>query len=521
MEDRNGHSWDFYGVLIIISFAVLQLLRSSIFPQFIDGYYHLQTAWGFCKAGGYSTWDFWQYAPVGRPHIYPPVYHLILSIGLKLGVNKIVLAKFMEFMIPIVFLCTLWQFIRKHYTSRLACFVMVSALTSFSFYLSLCNNIPATLACIAGLFAFGQLFQGRRLRAAILLAVCFYTHIGVSWFFFVSTVLLGLFTPRYRRIAFTAAFVSFILALPLLETHLRIVHQVSLEGIGEKYFLEFKLVEYLLAFFAVGIMLKQASYRLFLVFFIASFVFLPYPYRFISGQGYFAILLLSALGLDFLYEKAKAKSLFFRWAHAGLVAYCLFFSVTVLMEKKPDGAGKLSYKAYCADATLPDMLFPSRNERITSASVWFPREYLPLSKLIIEHSQDNEIIYSSLPVAVIVLASISDRASANGLLPEISPQGVFYPFLASKLVIFPKDSTLQEAMRFIHGYQLKKVGETDMFKVYVNPLATATMKVRKADVPFVWLFVIFLSGALCFWQDKRMEEGLTKFSNFLLTRYAK
>ena len=91
---KINNPWGYFSKIIILAYAVLQLLRLAIFPQFIDMYYHLQTAWGFIQAGGYSNWDFWEYAPFGRPHIYPPLFHILLALFMKLGFGVIFLAKF-------------------------------------------------------------------------------------------------------------------------------------------------------------------------------------------------------------------------------------------------------------------------------------------------------------------------------------------------------------------------------------------------------------------------------------------
>lgn len=521
MDNAEKRFWDFCALIIIISFSFLQVLRSSIFPQFIDAYYHLLSAWGFLKAGGYSAWDFWQYAPVGRPHIYPPVYHLLLAFLLHLGANKIVLAKCFETAVPILFLCVTWRFTRRNYNQRLAFFVVVAATTSFSFYLSLCNNIPATLAILFGFYGYEQLFGRRFLRAILLLALCFYTHIGVSWFFAASILLFGLFTTQYRKISLAVVVAALMLAVPLLAVQIRALRQISLAGIGEKYFMEFKIVEYALAFLGLGIAVKKPSCKLFLAFFIASFVFLPYPYRFISAQGYLPIIFLSALALDYGYERLWNKAMHVKCAYIGLVGYCVLFSTTVLMEKEFDKGEKINYKVYFADTLLPDMLFPERNERIASSTLWFPHEYLPLAGYIRQHSQDDEIISSSLFIPGVALASLSERACANGLFPEISPPGKLYPFAASKLVILPKDTAAKEAAYFISTYHLKMIRETKMFRVYENPFCQSKLTIRKAGVSFEWIFLISFAFIIFFWQDKRVEKAFLTFFNFLLTKYEK
>lgn len=195
----NNLSWDFYSRVIILSYLLLQILHWQMFPRFMDIYYHLLTAWGLIKAGGLSAWDFWQYAPVGRVHIYPPFFHIVLAALMKLGINNIILAKLFEVFTPVIFLIVLWKFVRKNFSDRLAFFVVLMFGSSISFYLSLLNHIPATLALIFGFLAYGQLFKKRQARSLLLLTLCFYTHIGISLFFSLSLFFYGLFYKEFRK----------------------------------------------------------------------------------------------------------------------------------------------------------------------------------------------------------------------------------------------------------------------------------------------------------------------------------
>src|SRR3989338_2092984 len=109
--NRKNIPWNLYSAVIIAIYAMLQVIRWPILPQFMDIYYHFLTAWGFNQANGYSGWDFWQYAPVGRTHIYPPFFHIILAFIMKAGISMTVLAKLCETVVPVIFIITLWLFV--------------------------------------------------------------------------------------------------------------------------------------------------------------------------------------------------------------------------------------------------------------------------------------------------------------------------------------------------------------------------------------------------------------------------
>jgi len=488
-KNQKGFFWDFYSKLIILVYCLLQMMHWPILPQFMDVYYHLLTAWGFIRAGGYSGWDFWQYAPAGRIHIYPPVFHLILALLIKLGINRIILAKLFELLMPVIFLIVLWYFIRKNYSERLAFFVMLTFSSSFPFYSSLLNHIPASLTLVFGFLALDQLVQNRILRPLAFLTLCFYTHISVSWLFALCIVLYGIFNRQYRKTGFLVFISAILLSLPILYKQFIGLKFVSFLEIPERNLCELKTVDYLLAFFGLGIIFKMPrQYRLFLSLFLASFIFLIYPYRFFSSQGYLPIIFLSAISLDFIYEKLQYKKLRLKYIFFLLIGYIVFFSPTMLMEignRKPD----VRFKAYLFDSALTNTIFPDWHKRISSTSLWYPDSYLPAVEVIKCNSSQDDIIFSNIPVAGVILASISGRATANALFPEIGSSKKFDPISVSKIIVFPKDNYYQYRY-LIDNYNLIKIGESKLFILYKNPFCQAKADIKKASVSFYTIALI-------------------------------
>lgn len=487
-------SWDFYSKLLIASYGTFQITRWPILPQFMDTYYHLLTAWGFLQAGGYSGWDFWQYAPVGRIHIYPPVFHIILALLIKLGISKVILAKFFEAVTPAVFLIILWRFIRKNYNPRLAFFVTLAFGSSFSFYTSLLNHIPATMAFILGFLALGQMFQGRLLRSLLLLTLCFYTHIGISWFFLFSFIFYGLYNKQHKKSSFFVALAALILSAPILVKQLTGLRFISSLGftLSESYICQFKIIDYVLAFFGLNFAYKMgARYRLFLSFFLASFIFLIYPFRFFSAEGYLPIIFLSALALYRLDEKMQDKK-YRRYFYVLITVFILFLSPTAVMDRSKD-KDKLIFKLRFSDSAFMGMLLAR------GGTIWFPEQYLPAAALIKENSQDNEIIYSSLEIPGMTLATFSGRATANALFPEIGPLRRFNPISAAKIIIFTKEDKVDLVNRIVERYKLIKIGENKIFVLYKNLSCNTKVDIKRACMPF-WaiLSIGFIFIALFF-----------------------
>lgn len=491
-------SWDFFSRLIILSFCTLQVIRWPIFPQFMDTYYHIHTAWGFLQAGGYSGWDFWQYAPVGRIHIYPPVFHLILALLLKIGISPVILAKLFETIAPVVFLIVLWRFIRKYFGSSLAFFVALVFSSSFSYYLFLIDHLPSTMALTFGILSLGELFERRVLNSLGLVTLCFYTHIGAAYFIALSFIIFGLLNNEYRKESFICALSAMALSLPVIFKQLSGLRYISTLGykMPEINVFWIKIFDYIFALSGIIFVFRnEKKFRIFFSLFLASFIFLVYPRRLFSGEGYLAVILLAALFLYSVYNRFKSRNI--------AVLFLLLVSILVLFISP----------SLVINNDLEEVKAKSRVDFFTSAftgmlsakgsSVWFPREYLSAAALIKENSGQKDIFYSTLRFAGVAVAGISGRATADALFPEIGPLYPFDPFLNSKIIMFTRDDDAGLVSQLVSKYNLAKIGENKMFILYKNTSCGARALFRRAPVPF-WLigFICLIAGALFLAQNK-------------------
>ncbi|MFA7652553.1 MAG: hypothetical protein WCY42_02120 [Candidatus Omnitrophota bacterium] len=495
-------SWNFFSGLVISSLLVLQLTRWLILPQFMDIYYHLLTAQGFIQAGGYSGWDFWQYAPAGRPHIYPPFFHLALAGFIQAGVNPVILAKLCESLIPVVLLITLWKFIKDNYGPELAFFSALLFFSSSSFYLSLLNHIPATLSLIFGILSLSQLFKKRLLRSAILLSLVFYTHIGISFFFAMTFLIYGLLNKEIRKRATGVLLTALILGLPIIIKELSVLKFMHTFGFNlhEKYLCQIKIIESILGVIGLFQSLKRGKeYRLFAGMFLASLVFIIYPYRLLSAEGYLPIILLCAFCLLNLYRKVNKRYLILV-----IAVFILFFSPTFSMYKEVRET-KIDYKVKMFDSAFLNLLLAR------SKIFWFPQEYISAAKIVEANSGPADITYCTLDFLGLTISSIAARPSANALLPEIKTVKGFNPFIGSTIIIFTRIDDERMVDLTVRKLNLVKVGENKFFLVYKNTGCRSQAGVIKATLPF---WVVSCAAALLlfiFWQAARIEGFIYKF----------
>ncbi len=502
-------SWGFFSFSIIVSFFTLEVIRFSILPRFTDTYYHLLTAWGFIQAGGYVGWDFWQYAPVGRIHIYPPFFHLILALFIKAGVAPLILGKLFELVIPSLFLITLWYFVKGNFSARLAFFALFLTTSFFGFYFNLHSHLTSTLAMIFGLLALGAFLKKKLPAAVIFLFLCFYTHIGTAWFFAATLLIYGCLNKEGRRAAILALAGALFLSSPVIFKELTGISRLSCLGfeLYEKYLVEFRPLEYLLAGWGLALMVKNKRWNyFFLSLLLAGLLFVVYPYRFFVFEGYLAVILLAAMGLEDLYQRAVAfKKKYLKLALALLLVFIFLVSPSVVI-KKQFSRGKLSFGILLLDSAMVRLaLIRDYNDAKSSL---FPEDFLAAAEFIRRNCRPQDIIYSNLDIVGAALGAMSGRATANALLPEIRASAKFEPLETSKIIIITKDENEADLTVMVKKYQLEKIGENRLFNFYRNPRTTAKMQLKRASLPF-WVIAIIALIIMTAWGFGRLKKYLT------------
>jgi len=173
----------------------------------------------------------------------------------------------------------------------------------------------------------------------------------------------------------------------------------------------------------------------------------------------------------------------------------LFFSPAISI-RRPRQNIQPTYKINILDSNFSGMLF-ARGE-----SIWFPQAYLSAADLIKDNSQPQEIIYSTINITGIILASISGRATANALFPEIKCSLAFDPLAAAKIIVFAQDDDSNTVAGIVSERKLVKIGENKLFILYQNPYANAKIKIKKAGLPFGIIWLIYFVFIALFWKEK-------------------
>lgn len=502
--DLSENRWKIYAGSLISLFFLLLLLKWTLTPTFIDIYYHLAVMLGFNQAGGFTTQAFWEYAPFGRPHLYPALTHFLMLIFYKLNLSAVNVARLFELLIYPTTLITFWWVIKRLFSARLAFFVILISLSIYSFYLSVINFIPTSLAVILALASLVLLEKGKILASFIFLGLTFYTHAGVSWFFLVSFILYSLINRNISRDCLKVVFFSFIMALPILIYQFIFREYLSLKNVLERFPLEINL--WLLILFIPGLFIsfkRKEKYGFFIALFIASLLsmFTRYRYRFICGQGILSLIFFSSVSLDMAYERI-ISILAKRQAKKNIALSLLIFILFTLLIVSPAILIKNKKVSFHLFSSTYIGLFSTvqEPERPHEFSIFFPKFYEPIKDIIIKNSDPDDIIYCNLDYIAGIFSVLTGRSISVSMLREVSAFRNFDPIAVSKIIIWIKnpDKPIEKNLNFlVEKYKLKRIEETDIAYVYENQKAMAKRILPKPLLSNkAVFFILFLLAGL-------------------------
>lgn len=494
----NDKRFILYSGCIILLFSSIIILRWKWMPTFIDIYYHLLAMINFKKYGGIAALSFWEYAPFGRPHLYPPLLHLAMLAVFNLYPNPLVVARVFEALSFPGVLLVIFFTISKVFNHRLAFWSVLLSASLYAFYLSCVDFLAASLAFCLGLLAFYSLERKRIIAGIVFLSLCLYSHVSISLFFALSLIIYGLLRPERRSPIIRTILFSFLIYLPLLIHQLRYLSYVDTSRIQEGFPFEINILTYSLAIAGLfKVVERKGRYLFFVALLLAGFIFSPLRYRFLSGQGMAGIIFLAALSLDYFYEKlynAKVKPGQLRPSLIYLI--CAIFFILLISPSLTIQGKRVSFNLIGATYVH---IFPSQEvrERPNEISIYLPKSFAPVFSLVGKETKPNDIIASNFEYLAGFVSVFTDRATSSAMLSEIRPFKEFDPFAYAKLIIWLKDpgNLNWQPQALIERLKLIKAGETEVFFIYKNPRAPSlSLKTPKAAVPFSMCMALLIMG---------------------------
>ena len=114
-----------YGLALLVCLAVVSALHWGWYPLFVDTYYHMAVIQGMEQAGGLPGWAFWEMAPGGRVHIYPPTIHVVGYYASLVGVSPVKYVTFLSWVLYPACLAATWLWLRKLFGARVGLIAVI------------------------------------------------------------------------------------------------------------------------------------------------------------------------------------------------------------------------------------------------------------------------------------------------------------------------------------------------------------------------------------------------------------
>lgn len=302
-EWAKRHPWDIAACLLFLLVIVLILVNLSMFPVYLDMPYHLAASQAFIDSGGVTTWDWWEFAPAGRPHIYPPFLHVVMGVPLQLGISGQAVGTFFSLMMFPLMLLSLWWMVRQLFSSRQAFYSCLLLLIPYTFFWQTAVTTAAALVLALTPMIFLSLERKRWVTPAILLAVCLYSHLVMGHLVALALFIYLLHRREMWRNILKVLAAAYILFLPWgLNIALHFGSFSTTEAGGDASSIH--LLIWMAAALALPVCyVKKGRYYLLASYFLSMIpIAFFYPNRFWEGHVFLPLAMLGGLFLNTLHD---------------------------------------------------------------------------------------------------------------------------------------------------------------------------------------------------------------------------
>ena len=507
--------------IIWLTVSVLWMARWAAFPLMLDPYYHLLIAKQLIAAGGPILYEWWEYAPVGRVHLYPPVLHMLLAGVLHLGVGSITTIRLISALVMPALLLSVWLTMQRLYAARVAAACLLMACLPFTWYLQVGQALASGLAAIAVLWLVVAVVEGRVAAAACLLALLWYTHLGLPWVGVVTLIVITLGRAAARLSSAMASLgLGVLLGLPWL-WHI-VSHAGLLRVIGRTENQTLELMPALLACAAVGAWRcwqGTVVYRVPLALAIGFGVMAyPFTFRWLSGEGLLPLLVLAGFGLERIaswcgrrFSRLQAAS----WVSLLAIGALMLGTPTMAVRTGPlSGVGEAEARRIewrWPDSALLHLVGTAAVQRKGTDIHLYGPPTEHLARMVEAISQPGDVLWSNMNYGGGLVAALAQRPTSSAMFYEVPPARPFDPIASARWIIWFRVGplpTVEPLPRLVERLQLQFVEQTPLALVWRNPSAASLAHSPEAVIP-LWLAGVLLCGLLgvVVWDFRRSVAG--------------
>lgn len=473
MSPRDARLVSWCSWTSLLGFAALWLVRWASFPVFLDPYYHALVAQQIVDAGGPITYEWWECAPEGRPHLYPPVLHVILAGLLKAGCPPLVALRLTTACLVPFLLLFVYLVMRRFFTAPTALCALWMALVPFAWIVHLSGTLASGVALVELLWFLVALAEQRGVATTCLLSLLIYTHLGMPWVAVASFVWGCLLKAwRHSRTRLLSICWGVLLGSPWLlhlSRHLSLLH---IARRSENDAVELFPVLWALAAWGAWRCWAQGGKARLLLGLLLGFGLMVYPFtfRWFTGEGTLPVVLLAGVGLEQTARWGAA-----RWTLPGRAWSwrILLAGLAVLSPSITLGVHQPPRLAWPDSTPFHLMGWPTITEKGMDIHLATAKTE-QLADLVARASRPGDILWSNMAYAGGLVALLAHRATSSAMLSEVAPAHPFDPIGAAQWIVWWKIEPWPDLPRLtdlVRRYPLRDVADTDLAYVFHNPAA--------------------------------------------------
>ena len=202
--------------MIAVVFLGLLVNVGNLRPSMSDTWYHLSVAERIVQDGEIPGWDWWHYAPIGRPNLYPPLLHIILAFLAQFTGSIVAAGQVCAVSsLPLGLLAT-WYCARRIADSRVALLATVVLMADMFHFVVMQAYIAGCLTNILMPVLLVTFLSRRAWWSILLMSLMYYSHLGFPHCVALGLIVFGLKYPSYLRLALKVVGISLIFYTPWL-----------------------------------------------------------------------------------------------------------------------------------------------------------------------------------------------------------------------------------------------------------------------------------------------------------------
>jgi hypothetical protein len=361
------------------------------------------------------------------------------------------------------------------------------AMLSFAWMLQVAGALASGLALIELLWLMAAVHERRVLAASALLALMFYTHLGLSWVAVASLVCwVGLGAVPRGRVIPVVLGAGLLMAAPWIWHVASHAGRLQVAGRNENQTLDVLPALYALAMYGGWICWRQrGAARLLPGLWLGFCLMAPaFRFRWLSGEGLLPVILLAVCGLAPLVERVKGLGLP-RWAGRVVVAGALALSPSVLVQES-------RMKTVWFDTAPFHLLYaPVATPKVMDVRLHTHRT-VELARSVAQATQPGEILWSNASYAGGLVAALANRPTSSAMFYEVPPAKPFDQVGAAHWIVWfkipmPDMPPLQD---LVDRYHLTLTAQDELAWMLRNPSATQLAHAPHACIPWELAFML-------------------------------